>query len=261
MRKISSSSSHSEELNRDREVWVKHYSSNYQILLVGERDFSFSCSLVTLFRSASNICASSLDSYANPSFVCLLACLHNFCIVLLTIFLLKDLLKDDVVTKYSRARSNLKTLKRLGTSLLHGVDATKLKQHPHFHCRRFDRIIFNFPHAGFDCKESDSYLTTHRGLVFGFFRGASHTLRANGEIHVAHKNKAPFCHWNPEELANKCSLVLKQCVAFEKKDYPRYENKRGDGSRCDRTFILGDCSTFRFHVAKELHTENMNGDK
>lgn len=42
-----------------------------------------------------------------------------------------------------------------------------------------------------------------------------------------------------------------------KKNYPGYENKRGDGSRCDRTFILGDCSTFRFHVSTELHTDNM----
>ncbi|CAH8347211.1 unnamed protein product [Eruca vesicaria subsp. sativa] len=217
------------ELNRDREVWLKHYSSNHQILLVGEGDFSFSCSLATRFGSASNICASSLDSYA-----------------------------DDVVRKYKKASSNLKTLKRLGASLLHGVDATKLKQHTDLNCRRYDRVIFNFPHAGFHGKESDSSLIRkHRGLVFGFFQGASRMLRANGEIHVAHKNKAPFCHWNLEELANKCSLVLKQCVAFDKKDYPGYENKRGDGSRCDRTFILGDCSTFKFHVAKELYTEKL----
>jgi len=60
------------QLNRDsdgdEEVWVKHYSSNHQILLVGEGDFSFSHSLATLFGSASNICASSLDSYGNTWF-------------------------------------------------------------------------------------------------------------------------------------------------------------------------------------------------
>ncbi|KAF8044648.1 hypothetical protein N665_7344s0002 [Sinapis alba] len=49
----------------DDEVWVTHYSSNHQILLVGEGDFSFSCCLATRFPSASNICASSLDSYGN----------------------------------------------------------------------------------------------------------------------------------------------------------------------------------------------------
>ncbi|XP_056842096.1 heavy metal-associated isoprenylated plant protein 41-like isoform X2 [Raphanus sativus] len=110
------------------EVWVTHYSSNHQILLVGEGDFSFSCSLATRFGSASNICASSLDSY------------------------------DDVVRKYKKASSNLDTLNRLGASLLHGVDATKLQLHPHLNSRRFDRIIFNFPHAGFHGKETDSKL-------------------------------------------------------------------------------------------------------
>ncbi|CAA7015436.1 unnamed protein product [Microthlaspi erraticum] len=60
------------ELNRDRdrdeEVWVKHYSSEHQILLVGEGDFSFSSSLATRFGSASNVTASSLDSYGNTWF-------------------------------------------------------------------------------------------------------------------------------------------------------------------------------------------------
>lgn len=102
----------------------------------------------------------------------------------------------------------------------------------------------------------------HRELVFGFFRGASHMLRADGQIHVSHKNKAPFCHWNLEELASRCFLVLIQLVAFEKNKYPGYENKRGDGSRCDEPFILGECSTFKFRfsrVAKELYAEKVKG--
>ncbi|CAD5315663.1 unnamed protein product [Arabidopsis thaliana] len=224
------------QLNRDsdgdEEVWVKHYSSNHQILLVGEGDFSFSHSLATLFGSASNICASSLDSYA-----------------------------DVVVRKYKKARSNLKTLKRLGALLLHGVDATTLHFHPDLRYRRFDRVIFNFPHAGFHGRESDSSLIRkHRELVFGFFNGASRLLRANGEVHVSHKNKAPFSEWNLEELASRCFLVLIQRVAFEKNNYPGYENKRGDGRRCDQPFLLGECSTFKFRfsrVAKELYAEKV----
>nr|AAF79501.1 F20N2.17 [Arabidopsis thaliana] len=246
------------QLNRDsdgdEEVWVKHYSSNHQILLVGEGDFSFSHSLATLFGSASNICASSLDSY------------------------------DVVVRKYKKARSNLKTLKRLGALLLHGVDATTLHFHPDLRYRRFDRVIFNFPHAGFHGRESDSSLIRfvllaaecvdqllqlrgicvkslkHRELVFGFFNGASRLLRANGEVHVSHKNKAPFSEWNLEELASRCFLVLIQRVAFEKNNYPGYENKRGDGRRCDQPFLLGECSTFKFRfsrVAKELYAEKV----
>ncbi|XP_010480131.1 PREDICTED: uncharacterized protein At4g26485 isoform X2 [Camelina sativa] len=223
------------ELKGDRddaeEKWVEHYSSKHQILLLGEGDFSFSCSLATRFGSASNIYASSLDSY------------------------------DTVVRKYKKARSNLETLKRLGAFLLHGVDATKLQLHPDLHFRRFDCVIFNFPHTGFHRRESDPcQIRKHRELVFGFFHGASRLLRANGEVHVSHKNKAPFCNWNLEELASRCFLVLIQCVAFHKSNYPGYENKRGDGSRCDQPFPLGECSTFKFRfsrVAKELYAEKV----
>jgi hypothetical protein len=43
--------------------WLKHYCSDHQILLVGEGDFSFSLSLAKAFSSATNIAASSLDTY------------------------------------------------------------------------------------------------------------------------------------------------------------------------------------------------------
>ncbi|CAA7015437.1 unnamed protein product [Microthlaspi erraticum] len=128
---------------------------------------------------------------------------------------------DAVVRKYKKARSNLETLKRLGASLLHGVDATKLQLHPDLHFRRFDRVIFNFPHAGFHGRESDSNLIQkHKKLVFGFFHGARHMLRADGEIHVSHKNKAPYCHWKLEELASKCSLGVDSLCGFRQEGLP-----------------------------------------
>ncbi|KAF3516400.1 hypothetical protein DY000_02060681 [Brassica cretica] len=58
------------ELNRDREVWIKHYSSNHQMLLVGSPYHAEpQCSLATLCGSTSNICASSVDSYGSLPFM------------------------------------------------------------------------------------------------------------------------------------------------------------------------------------------------
>ncbi|XP_071698480.1 heavy metal-associated isoprenylated plant protein 41-like isoform X2 [Rutidosis leptorrhynchoides] len=104
---------------------VKHYNSENEILLVGEGDFSFSLCLANAFGSASNIVATSLDSY------------------------------DDVIKKYNGAATNLLRLRSYGAQLLHRVDATKMQFHPYLRNRKFDRIIYNFPHAGFIGLEND----------------------------------------------------------------------------------------------------------
>ncbi|KAK3007286.1 hypothetical protein RJ639_015745 [Escallonia herrerae] len=54
---------HITEKEGREEKWESHYSSSHRILLVGEGDFSFSLSLALSFASASNIVATSLDSY------------------------------------------------------------------------------------------------------------------------------------------------------------------------------------------------------
>ncbi|KAL2332868.1 hypothetical protein Fmac_014081 [Flemingia macrophylla] len=197
--------------------WVIHYSSDHHIPLVGEGDFSFSLFLAKSFASAANIVASSLNSY------------------------------DDVVTMYKHAKSNLDDLNKLGACILHGVNATKMKLHPDLKMRRFDRVVFNFPHAGFHGKEDNpSLIKMHKELVLGFFKNASRMLRPNGQIHVSHKTTPPFDNWDIEKLATECFLTLIECADFKREDYPGYNNKRGDGRRCDEHFPLGKCCTYKF---------------
>ncbi|GLU24018.1 hypothetical protein SLE2022_399890 [Rubroshorea leprosula] len=202
---------------KEEEKWVTHYSSKHQILFVGEGDFSFSLSLAIAFGSGSNICATSLDS------------------------------EDDVINNYKNGKSNLENLKKLGTSILHGVDATKMKNHDDLKKRRFDRIIFNFPHSGFHGKESDYWvIQKHRTLVSGFFSNASKMLQVNGETHVNHKITHPFCCWSLAELASANSLDLIESVEFKIGDYPGYSNKRGASPKCDEPFPLNLCNTYKF---------------
>ncbi|KAH9804398.1 Heavy metal-associated isoprenylated plant protein 41 [Citrus sinensis] len=203
------------EKDEEEDKWIMHYSSKHQILLVGERFLVFFW-LSQKFGSASNIWASSLDSYGN-SFISLISfsCLTSF-------FFFKFLFYH---------------MMKLGASILHGVDATEMKEHPQFSKRKFDRIIFNFPHAGFYGKEEDDEVIgelpgeMHMSLVEGFFRNASGMLRPDGEVH---------------ELARKHSFSRLDCVQFRKKDYPGYNNKKGAGSQCDDHFPLRKCSTFKF---------------
>nr|XP_043621500.1 25S rRNA (uridine-N(3))-methyltransferase-like isoform X2 [Erigeron canadensis] len=196
---------------------LKHYSSNHRILLVGEGDFSFSLSLGMAFGDASNIVATSLDSY------------------------------DVVIKKYKEAKTNLENLHSLGAQLLHEVDALQMKLHRDLQMQKFDWIIYNFPHAGFFGPEDDQkVIKKHRNLVSGFYKNASGMLCPKGEVHVTHKTSDPFQSWNIEELATQNSLTLLERIKFKLKDYPGYSNKRGDGNRSDESFPLGECSTYKF---------------
>ncbi|CAK7323946.1 unnamed protein product [Dovyalis caffra] len=201
----------------EEEKWIKHYSSSQKILLVGEGDFSFAACLGQNFGSAVNMVATSLDS------------------------------KVSLVAKYSRAAENLKKLKDFGCTILHEVDAHTMSCHPLLHWQLFDRIVFNFPHAGFHFREHDSLqIELHRNLVKGFLRNARYMLAENGEAHVTHKTAHPFDRWEIEKLAEDVGLYLIEKSPFFSWDYLGYSNKRGDGIRADDSFPVGACSTFKF---------------
>jgi len=82
-------------------------------------------------------------------------------------------------------------------------------------------------------------------------------LRANGEIHISHKTTAPFSHWNIENLAEQCLLTLIECADFNREDYPGYNNKRGDGNRCDEPFPLDKCCTYKFAYIPQSKRKRM----
>ncbi|KAL5206635.1 hypothetical protein ABZP36_034844 [Zizania latifolia] len=199
--------------------WLKHYSSVQSILTVGDGDFSFSRALATAFGSGENLVATSLDT------------------------------TEDLRSKYSKAESNITELKRMGATVLHGVNAKTMKDHTDLKGRQFDRIVFNFPHAGFKGKE-DSLLMidSHKDLVRGFFHNARHLLRSSGEIHVNHKTGRVYDKWDIEHLASESSLIMVKKVGFQIEDYPGYNHKRGDGRWCDQPFDLWVCCTFMFCI-------------
>ncbi|KAK8914318.1 hypothetical protein KSP39_PZI023939 [Platanthera zijinensis] len=145
------------------------------------------------------------------------------------------------------AKRNLDALKMMGAQIFHDVDAITMDHHTVLRFFRFDRIIFNFPHAGFMGKEDQTnVINLHRQLVLGFFRAAANMIKPHGEIHVSHKTGEPYDKWELEELAAKCSLRLIECSQFRSSDYPGYANKRGAGKSPDLAFHLGSCCTFKF---------------
>ncbi|MBA0843779.1 hypothetical protein Goarm_000939, partial [Gossypium armourianum] len=103
----------------EAEKRIKRYSSSHKILLVGEGDFSFAASLARSLGSGINMVATSLDS------------------------------KVMLNKKYNEAIANVCRLEDIGCTVIHEVDCCTMSQHPKLMSNLFDRIVFNFPHAGF----------------------------------------------------------------------------------------------------------------
>ncbi|XP_068325341.1 uncharacterized protein At4g26485-like [Pyrus communis] len=212
------------------EKGIKNYSSYQKILLVGEGDFSFAVCLARAFGFAFNMVATSLDS------------------------------RESLMVNYSKAMSNVKELESMGCIVLHEVDVHSMSRHPFLISVRFDRIIYNFPHAGYlhGSERNKLQIWFHQHLVRGFFENAREMLTGVGEIHVTHKTTFPFSEWKIVELAYMAGLYLVHEEQFLIWDYPGYENKRGAGM-CDQTFPIGRSSTFKFARMLLLYRSTTSG--
>lgn len=110
-----------------------------------------------------------------------------------------------------------------------GVDATKVHQHPVLKHKKFDKIIFNFPHTGGKMK-----IHQNRELLRQFFLSAVNIMaEGNGRIvvslcdgqgadYVGKRNWADT--WQIVEMAGHADLLLVECSPFQWENFPLYSN-------------------------------------
>lgn len=156
-------------------------------------------------------------------------------------------------TKHWTSVAHLQELKALGCKILHEVDVNNMHEHAALKTMKFDRIIFNFPHAGHDplyCERHDELIRRHKELMKAFFKSSARMLSRDGEIHVSHRNDYPYIRWKLNKLAKKSGLASIETVEFRKADYPGYHNKRGGGIKSNKTFPLKECFTFKFSLVR-----------
>jgi 25S rRNA (uracil2634-N3)-methyltransferase len=95
-----------------------------RILLIGEGNFSFTRALVCdPPQGLEDICANNITATAYDT-------------------------EEECFDKYSEAQEIVAQLKERGVNVLFGVDATKLEKHAALKGRKWDKIAWNFPHAG-----------------------------------------------------------------------------------------------------------------
>ncbi|KAH7282560.1 hypothetical protein KP509_35G036600 [Ceratopteris richardii] len=203
---------------------VSHYNSDQHILLVGEGDFSFAASLASEFKNAPHLLATSLDSL------------------------------ETLLQKYPATfQRSLKQMKEAGVEVMHDIDIRTMVNDGRLRHRRFDRIVYNFPHSGFlqkHAETSNAVIKRHKRLLSAFFNNACKLLRPGGEVHVTHHMRFPYTKWNIVDLAKSNGLQLKACPLFKRDLFHGYMNRRGAGAHWGRTFPIHNAATYIFCTAE-----------
>ncbi|KAI9209919.1 uncharacterized protein BJ171DRAFT_418261 [Polychytrium aggregatum] len=206
------------------------YQDGDSILLVGEGNLSFARALVEIVPR-SLLTATVFDS------------------------------EKIVMEKYPDAARNIKAVADSGGAVLFGIDATKLEGYRKLRNKRFDKIVFNFPHAGAGIKDQDRNIQINQELLSSFFLSALPFLKSrttyqdpvDGEIHVTLKEGEPYESWRIKKLAQMTGL-LKCATSFEfvPQIYPGYAHRRtigfqeGISKDHNEELQLKRCRTFVF---------------
>ena len=180
-----------------------------RILLLGEGDFSFAKSLVQHHR-CDKIWASCLDT------------------------------KTQLFAKYyPQAEQNIQYLESENQNVLYSIDATNLSStHAPKRGRKFERIIFNFPHVGGKTKDVNRQVRFNQELLVKFFAASMPLLAEDGDgdggdaatIVVTLFEGEPYSLWNVRDLARHAGLEVRRSFGFVADAYPGYAHSRTLGN-------------------------------
>lgn len=153
-----------------------------------------------------------------------------------------------VYEKYPSARENLLYLKT-NSRVMFGIDATKLHEHAQLKDKKFDIIIFTFPHtgipnnvigiSGFNPESIESYKT----LIRNFLKSSQLILADNGEIIITLKTSAPYDKWDFPDFA-QFEIEPKSQHDFNAHLFPGYVHSATNGHVI--TIANGNAKSFVF---------------
>jgi len=175
------------------------FSPNDSLLLVGEGDFSFANAVLN-HHSFSSLIATSYDT------------------------------REEVLRKYPQTSAHIEHLCENECDVLHGIDAGKLETVKRLKKKRFDTIIFMFPHIGGLSTDQDRQVRLNQELLLKFFKSATKLLSPHGTIVVTLFDGLPYTLWNLRALAKSSGLQSQRSFKFQSNVYPGYRHARTLGN-------------------------------
>ncbi|KAI5998049.1 hypothetical protein EDD15DRAFT_2386795 [Pisolithus albus] len=186
--------------------------------------------------------------------------------------------EEDCYAKYPDAKEIIETVRRRGAQVLFNVDATRLHKYPAFKGRRWDRIVWNFPHAGKSITDQDRNILSNQQLILDFLRCAPHCLvqgptplvhqkrrrksrdddddedevpaaatAARGTILITLRNVPPYTTWTGDTPNPRYKLL--RSFQFRRSLWKGYEHRMTKGERAHgqgTTGVGGEDRTWEF---------------
>ncbi|CAG8515055.1 10233_t:CDS:2 [Acaulospora morrowiae] len=182
------------------------YQPGDSILLIGEGNFSFARALAeNVLHVGHLIIATTLDS------------------------------EEIMSKKYDDARDHISAFLKCGGKVLYEVDGTQLSKCKGLKNKKFDKIVFNFPHAGAGIKDQDRNILANQKLIESFLNSAIPFLKSralysdsnDGEILITIKTGLPYDNWNIKKIIKSTgALAVRETLPFNVSQYPGYEHRR-----------------------------------
>lgn len=149
----------------------------------------------------------------------------------------------------------------LGVCVLLGVDATNLEADPVLKSKKFNKIIFNFPHV-----LSKMRLDLNRDLLNKFFRSAGKILEPSGQILVTLCNGQGGTNfdkpqrlwsdsWKIKEMAAHGNFILTAVEPFVTSNFKNYSSTGYRGQ--DKWFFMDSALTHVFQQADPPSLEHL----
>ncbi|KAF3938637.1 hypothetical protein ABW19_dt0203814 [Dactylella cylindrospora] len=145
-----------------------------------------------------------------------------------------------------------------GHKVFFNVDVTK-KYPKGIRNRRFDAVIFNFPHTGGLTSDFDRQIRANQELLLSFLTNTKPILKPTGTIVITLFDGLPYSRWNLRELAKSIGLQSRRSFKFDVGLYPGYKHARTIGNRDREGDWKGEersARTYVFEVARGGSSSN-----
>lgn len=97
--------------------------------------------------------------------------------------------EPECLAKYPDASDHIATLRAAGATVLFGIDARHLEKTVGKGGKRWDKVVWNFPHVGLGIADRDRNVVANQNVLLGFLKSVKEVLEVGAVPGIQGKSK------------------------------------------------------------------------